>query len=415
MAQGIPMPQEVEAERMWFQKSIDAGKYFTPTTPVDERSLFAGRTDQISRMIDVIGQKGLHAILYGERGVGKTSLMNVFSSFLSNPSIIAPRVNCDSSDSYASVWKKAFESVALNRPGPSVPGFTSEKVIQRFNSAEFLSEEVSPNTVRNALIQLSNIAPTIFIIDEFDRLSQEPRRVFADTIKTLSDHAVDATVVLVGVADSVEQLIAEHQSVERALAQIQMPRMSSDEIKLIVINGANNLGMTVSQGTLKQIARLSQGLPHYAHLLGLHTVREAIASKSNEVTAAEVRKAIEKSISNVNQSIRTSYETAIRSARKDNLFADVLLACALAETSDLGYFAAQDVREPMRKITGKDYEIPSFAQHLNDFCDPKRGPILQKTGSPRLYRYRFINPLFQPFVIMQGIQKDRISSAMLEG
>src|ERR1700722_5767821 len=93
----------------------------------------------------------------------------------------------------------------------------------------------------------------------------------------------------------------------------------------------------------------------------------------------------------------------------------LLLACALTEKTDLGYFAAQDVREPMRKITGKGYEIPSFAQHLNDFCDPKRGPILQKTGSPRLYRYRFINPLFQPFVIMQGIQKDRISSTMLEG
>jgi Cdc6-like AAA superfamily ATPase len=415
VAAGIPVSTEAEAQRTWEQKSFDAARYFTPTTPVDERSLFAGRTDQVGRIIDVIHQRGLHAILYGERGVGKTSLMNVLSSFLSVPSIIAPRVNCDSSDTYASVWRKAFELVALNRPKAAGAGFTAEKTIENFTSAEFLSQEVSPNSVRNVLIELSKIAPTIFIIDEFDRLGQEPRRAFADTIKTLSDHAVNATVVLVGVADSVEQLIAEHQSVERALAQIQMPRMSSDEIKQIVINGATNLEMTVSQGTLKQIAKLAQGLPHYAHLLGLHTVRESIAARSNEVTAAEVRKAIEKSISNANQSIRTSYETAIRSARKDNLFADVLLSCALAETTDLGYFAAQDVREPMRKITGKDYEIPSFAQHLNDFCDPKRGPILQKTGSPRLYRYRFINPLFQPFVIMQGIQKNRIESTILEG
>jgi hypothetical protein len=29
----------------------------------------------------------------------------------------------------------------------------------------------------------------------------------------------------------------------------------------------------------------------------------------------------------------------------------------LAETTDLGYFAAQDVREPMRKITGKEYDV----------------------------------------------------------
>ena len=40
------------------------------------------------------------------------------------------------------------------------------------------------------------------------------------------DAKVPATVVLIGVADSVGELIREHGSVERALVQIQMPRMS---------------------------------------------------------------------------------------------------------------------------------------------------------------------------------------------
>ena len=34
------------------------------------------------------------------------------------------------------------------------------------------------------------------------------------------------------------------------------------------------------------------------------------------------------------------------------------------------------------------------------------------TGSKRLYRYRFLNPLMQPFVIMQGIQSERIESGV---
>lgn len=261
---------------------------------------------------------------------------------------------------------------------------------------------------------MSSQALTIFIIDEFDRLDQEPRHAFADTVKALSDHAVRATVILVGVADSVSELIAEHQSVERALVQVQMPRMSSDEIKQIITTGTHLLGMTASSPALRQIAKLAQGLPHYAHLLGLHSVRAAIDSQTQEIGANAVRTAIEKSIKGANQSIRTSYDLAVRSARKDNLFADVLLSCALADTSDLGYFAAQDVRKPMRTITGKDYEIPSFAQHLNEFCDDKRGPILQKSGSRRLYRYRFINPLMQPFVIMRGIQSEQIASSILD-
>jgi Cdc6-like AAA superfamily ATPase len=414
MSSSTTPPADVMAAMAWQRKNFDASKYFTPNTPVDEKELFAGRISQINRIVDVINQKGLHAIVYGERGVGKTSLMNVLKSFLSLPSVISPRINCDSSDTFASVWTKAFELVDLNRQLKPPAGFTGTGGQKKFSAKEMLQGEVSPNTVRNALNQLAGIATTIFIIDEFDRLNPGPRRAFADTIKALSDHAVNATVILVGVADNVEQLIAEHQSVERALSQIQMPRMSSDEIKQIVVTGAQKLEMTASDAALKHIARLSQGLPHYAHLLGLYAVRESIAARSNELTANEVRAAIAKAIANVNQSIRTSYETAIRSARKDNLFADVLLACSLAKTSDLGYFAAQDVREPLRMITGKSRDIPSFAQHLNEFCDAKRGPILSKTGSPRLYRFRFINPLFQPFVIMQGIQNNRISPAMLD-
>ncbi|MCE4544572.1 MULTISPECIES: hypothetical protein [unclassified Caballeronia] len=81
------------------------------------------------------------------------------------------------------------------------------------------------------------------------------------------------------------------------------------------------------------------------------------------------------------------------SPRKDNLFADVLLACAMAPADQMGYFAAQDIRAHIQLITGKDYQIPSFSKHLKEFCEEKRGPILKKIGTARRFRFRFINPL----------------------
>jgi hypothetical protein len=97
----------------------------------------------------------------------------------------------------------------------------------------------------------------------------------------------------------------------------------------------------------------------------------------SNITESALSVAITKAIDSAQKSIRTAYHNAIRSARKDNLFASVLLACALAKTDELGGFAAQDVRGPIRKITGKEYDIPSFAQHLNDFSEEKRGAILR--------------------------------------
>lgn len=397
----------------WDDLAIRAGQVFTPTAPIDEPDLFSGRRDQIRLIVDVVNQRGQHAILYGEPGVGKTSLANVVSSFTGPQTVLAVRVNCDDQDTFDSVWRKVFykigEGTVLQQEIPGI-GFNAPPQPQPVNPPELLGDEANPDSVRRALAMLGEATMPIITIDEFDRLDQGKRRAFADMVKTLSDHAVDATVILVGVADSVEQLLAEHQSVERTLLQIRMPRMSDSEVSGIITTGLSSLGMSASDDALHQIVLLSQGLPHYAHLLGLHASRAALDRQSLVIAVDDVDQAVKKATSGVQQTVLSAYETAVRSARKDNLFADVLLACALADTTELGFFAAQDVRAPLRKITGKDYQIPTFAQHLNEFSDAKRGNILTKSGTPRLFRYRFKNPLMQPYVIMQGLKNGRIRS-----
>ena len=101
------------------------------------------------------------------------------------------------------------------------------------------------------------------------------------------------------------------------------------------------------------------------------------------------------------------------SPRSDNLYSQVLLACALAEADQLGYFAAADVRGPMSSIMQKRYEIAAFLRHLADFCDENRGPVLERMGVARRYRFRFRNPLLQPFVIRQGLANKLIERSDL--
>ena len=413
--EGSEPSEDSAAAEDWTDLSLRVGRVFTPTSPIDERSLFAGRDEQVRLIVDVINQKGQHAILYGERGVGKTSIANVLASFLEKQAstILAPRVNCDSTDSYDSVWRKVFESIELTKPR-GVAGFGAVPQVQRSSVADMLTGPVTPNTVRRTLTTLAQQALLIVIVDEFDRLGQEARRAFADTIKTLSDHAVGASVVLVGVADSVEHLIEEHRSVERALVQVRMPRMSVAEIKSILVRGTRILGMTMTATAVSRIAKLAQGLPHYAHLLGLYAARSATADRRKNIDVQDIGVAIKRAISGAQQSIRSAYDIAVRSPRKDNLFGDVLLSCALAESNELGFFAAQDLREPMRKVTGRRYEIPSYAQHLTEFCDDKRGHVLFKDGTRRRFRYRFVDPLLQPFVIMRGLDSKRISAEHLD-
>jgi Cdc6-like AAA superfamily ATPase len=361
--------------------------------------------------VEAITQKGQHAIVFGERGVGKTSLANVFSSFLSQPAdaILATRVNCDSMDSFDTVWRKALDQFRLTTV---TPGFDDRK--RSFRSADLLGEPVRPDSVRRVLEIVSQSSLPILIIDEFDRLSEASRRAFADTIKTLSDYAVRATVVIVGVADTVDELIHEHQSIERALVQIRMPRMSPQEVEEIVATGLTRLEMEIEPAALRRISGLSQGLPHYTHLLCLHASRAALEADTLTITEAIVDEAITRAIEGAQHSIRAAWREAVRSARKDGAFEDVLLACALAEADELGFFSAQDVRAPLKAITGRPAEAASFTRQLNELCDASRGGILQRVGQERRYRYRFVNPLMQPFVVMNGVRNKRIKKPLLD-
>jgi len=95
-------------------------------------------------------------------------------------------------------------------------------------------------------------------------------------------------------------------------------------------------------------------------------------------------------------------------------FAKVLRACALAEADELGYFPAAAVSEPMGKIMGRRYYVPNFSRHLFDLCESKRGAVLKKIGEPRRIRFRFADPMMQPFVIIHDYSNGNLTNALLK-
>jgi Holliday junction resolvasome RuvABC ATP-dependent DNA helicase subunit len=380
---------------------------FSPSAPIDQQALFSGRLAQLTDVVNAINQKGQHAILFGERGVGKTSLARVLSAGLTiaGKRVVSASINCDATMTFSSLWHKIMREISLTTNAPGI-GFTTSPASSTTTLNQHLPPEVTPDDVRHVL---ARIGKTMIVIDELDRLEHSAvTSLLADTVKTLSDHAVDCTLLLVGVADSVDTLIAEHRSVERALVQVRMPRMSPPELHQIIEKGFAAVQMAIDDGAKRKISALSQGLPHYTHLLALYAGQRAAGAGRTQVTVEDVRAAIDAALARAQQSIISSYHKATNSPR-ENLYPQVLLSCALAQPDSLGYFAAVDVRSPLSGIMGKAYEIPAFSQHLNAFCESARGPVLQRTGTTRRYRFRFENPLMQPFVVMDGIRKGLIN------
>lgn len=381
-------------------KVAAVGKTFSPGAPVDKYALFAGREQQVADVINAVNMRSQHVVLYGERGVGKTSLANVLGEIFASSGVgglNSGTVNCDRRDTFSTIWHKALREINVS---------DDEQRDATLN--QWLDKDVSPEDVRYLMECLSY--DTIVILDEVDLIQdKQTKALLADTIKTLADHSTRTTLVLVGVADSVDELIEYHQSLERSLIQVRMPRMSRHELFEIIDKGAATLQMRIDSKARITIAQRSEGLPHFTHLLSLYAFQRAVMDDRTKVTATDVNEATKVAVEKTQQSILSDYHRATVSQQPETLYKKVLLACALAKTDALGFFAAKDIREPLSRIAGKRYEIPAFSRHLKELSAKARGPILQQIGIERRYRFRFVNPMMQPFVIMHGLAEGIIN------
>jgi hypothetical protein len=387
---------------------------FRPAAPIDRRDLFAGRGQEIADVFSIVSQPGQHAIVYGERGVGKTSLGLVAAELLRGANILSAWATCDASDDFSSVWRKALGEIGVATAKRAI-GF-GERVDETMEPLSTLlgPDPVTPHAVRSTLEQAGRERAVAIFVDEFDRFQDRGGRVlFADTIKALSDRLVPATIVLIGVADSVGELIREHRSVERALVQIQMPRMSASELAEIATRGIAAARMTIAGAAVARITALSQGLPHYTHLLTQLAAQAALGERRAHVSVRHVNAAVARAIDRAQQSIVEAYREAV-GGRPGSIYPQVLLACALAAEDEFGFFAPTDVGEPLGRILHKPCTTATFGRHLERLSSESRGAILQKQGGAGRARYRFIDPLLQPYVAMRGLSEGVVRASDLE-
>jgi Cdc6-like AAA superfamily ATPase len=249
---GEPLIPQTEQE--WFAKRFVVTELFSPTEPVREADMFIGRTDQIKRVTEGILQGGQHIVIYGERGVGKTSLMNVVSEriFSDLSQVQFFKVRCLTGHDFVVIWERAFEN-------------------HRWDDGADAVDDVDSTLDAHILLRLvskfGTKARPVFVFDEFDRINDDSTRLqLAETIKLFSDEAPRVTVIVIGVARTVRALISEHESIRRAIRQIGMPRMSPEEIRDIVRVRVSRANMTIDDDGLETIAWWSRGLPAFAHL-----------------------------------------------------------------------------------------------------------------------------------------------------
>ena len=189
-------------DREWGIAAARTRTLFNPSSPIDADKLFSGRFSQIQDTLAVVYERGAHAIIFGERGVGKSSLANTMESRI--PPVVKnikfKKDNCRPEDTFFGLWAKMLWN------------FQYEGV----DISEYLKNETREFIVIKILESLSTLTQWVFIFDEFDRIiSQSVKAAMADTIKHFSDYPQNITIIIVGVGTSIDELFGAHPSIQR--------------------------------------------------------------------------------------------------------------------------------------------------------------------------------------------------------
>jgi len=315
--------------------------YLSPTSPIQSQEHLYGRQRQVRQIEQALCAAGRSIFIYGDRGVGKTSLAQTVAyahqAAKHDPVLLACTPQTTFGSFIAAVLAdlreptRAGGSLTIHAAKVGFKGLGVE--LGRTRHEDAASEDTVPD-LNGAVAALLRVGAarnedTVVVIDEFDRISRDSERTqFADFIKQIGDRRIPIRFVFCGVSESMQKLLGAHGSCYRYLEGVELRGLSYDARFEIIDSAAKALGVTVEDRPRFRIAAISDGFPHYVHLMCEKLFWQMLNDPivCTKPTIDHYREAVAESVMGIEQHLKTTYEQAVMKDAPD--YEQVLWAVA---------------------------------------------------------------------------------------
>jgi hypothetical protein len=376
-----------DADASMSQPSL-ARSPFTPTHPVQTEAALIGRHRQVERAIEALELERAHVAIFGERGHGKTSVANVVAVLAEEAGFGVVRHACSSGARFSDLIGAILDKIPPRflRRAPSDP-------------AEAMPADMPDWTVAEATAALERIKSghVLVFIDEFDRLAAPNARLdMAELLKNVSDLALRVSFVLVGVAESLGELLALHHSIHRNLVAIAMPLLTDADLSELLAQGCDRLGLELQPAAASLLLQFAHQSPYIAQLLGLHATAAAQRRGSPVVTRADAVAAAKVVLEETRPVFapildKLPLETPLRDGL---VWADLLTRAARAPCDPFGWFAAADVR------------IADCEGDLRMLSSEDAGPVLRVRRKGARIEFAFARANLRNHLLLKGAERE---------
>ena len=177
--------------------------------------------------------------------------------------------------------------------------------------------------------------------------------------------------------------------------------MSLRELVDIINSGSAKLGLNFTRDAKFRICRLSSGYPHFTHLIALKAAETAIVNEVKDIDIEQVNNAIERSISDCENSLRQSYEETVKSSSTMVVYRKVLYATAVCYDE---FIRSKDIKFVFNFIFNEDITQQRLNQYLSKLVSNSNDKILRRLTKGV---YRFTDPRMSSYIRL--VQSDMYS------
>ncbi len=366
----------------------------TPSRAITSPEHLRGRERMLMQISRAFNSPGKHVFIFGDRGVGKTSLAQTAASIQQSSDAEPILVSCAGSTFFGAVRDAVKQSLPLGdlvfkkkveqklRGGSSSFGFDLGRTLESGVIPQIDSVNDAVQLLR-FLAEFHSREPVI-IFDEFDQLlGDEDRKACADVVKHVSER-IDIRFIICGIGSSLEKLIGAHLSAERYISPIPLERLTHDARWEIIQNAAQAVGVDIPYAHRIRIGQISDGFPSYIHLI-TEKILWCMFDDPNPVTICSTehfRAGVSEAVQETVTTSKAIYDKATQKHSDD--YQEVLWALAdghVLRRQTTEVFDQSYQRIMLDRHTRKHLSKEQFSGRLNNLKTTNYGEIIIGRGA----------------------------------
>lgn len=391
------------------------GEVVSASRPIRSFQRLKGRESDLAAINKALQAAGRHIFVYGDRGVGKSSLAAtaayIYQSADAHPIFVSGSID----DTFKTIISNIVYQ-ALQRPRTHTSKSSKNVGFEWRGLKLGANTEISwpdigsqIHSIGDAVELLKEVEKiyserTVVLIDEFDTIQEAAERgKFAALLKQLGDQDSGIKFIFTGIGKSLDELLGAHQSTHRQLHTHELPKLAWDGRREIAIAAATEFGLTIHNDVNWRIAAISDGYPYFVHLILEYMFWEAFEDVDpvSELDWKHFHAGLQSAVNSINAELRKPYEKAV--LHRDTEFEEIVWSTAADDDLTRSLNSMYESYRIINKKRGltSTLEREKFTNLIRKLKEANFGSILQSELS-RAGWYSYREKMLRGYVRMQA-------------